>query len=233
MLDAYYRQLNEHAPLRKDLASLRARLALQPPKRDQGRPDRSEEDEDEPEHPWRSQDAWLPAKARAELIAFTQRWRLPLESARDALHAIQLSPSDAQPEIRTYFRSQSGSTPYAFIHADPPEAWVYDPIGPTPAGARRKARAAGNAVYRQMLEQIERAEAEWRAQGRRPLPPRSRSKADLNEGARRLFQRVVLRWEWKQIADDAAQRQRAYDEATVAEGVKRWAQQIGVVLPAE
>jgi len=231
MLGAYYGQLNTHAPFRSALASLRKALALQPPT-GKKRKSRRDDDEDDPEHPWRSQDAWVPKRARAMLVAFTREWHLPLESARDVLHAMTLTPADTEPEIHAYFRTQHGSAPHAFIQADAPKTFVYDPVGPSPAGARRRARTAGDAVYKQMLEQIEQAEKTWKAQGWKPLPPRSRSKADREEGARRLFQRAVLGWTWKAIADDAAKRERAYDEAGVAEGVKWWAQKLGVTRPS-
>lgn len=230
MLGAYYGQLNAHAPFRSALASLRKALALRPPASTKSKRRRDDE-EDEPEHPWRSQDAWVSKRARTRLVAFTREWHLPLESVRDLLHALTLTPVDTEPEIHAYFRTQHGSAPHAFIQADAPETFVYDPVGPSPAGARRKARAAGDAVYKQMLEQIEQAEKTWKAQGWKPVPPRSRSKSDREEGARRLFQRAVLGWRWKAIADDAAKRERAYDEATVAEHVRRWAQDLGIELP--
>lgn len=234
MRDAYYRQLNEHGPFTAALAELRTRLALRFPSGTK----RHEHDEEEPQvdGPWRPEDAWLPKKARAQLVAFVDRWRLPSLGNLDVLKSLRLSPPSGPMQICADHSPKIGASPHAFIQADQPPSFIYDPVVWTPAEAQLQARAAGDAVYRQMSEQIERANREWRAQGKKPLPPRSRSRGDLNEGARRLFQRVVLRWTWKRIADDVAARStarvpRATDPSAIAEGVKRWARQLGVTLP--
>lgn len=232
MRDAYYRQLNEHRSFRTALEEQRKDLALRFPA-DARRSKRRRGDEEEPQidGPWRPEDAWLSKKARAALVSFAESWRLPSLGNLDVLKGLRLATADAPPKIVADHAPKIGAAPWAFIQADQPPSFIYDPVAWTPAEAQHKARAAAEAVYRQMVDQIESAHKDWRAQGRRPLPPRTRSRSDLEEGARRLFQRAVLGWNWKEIADDAAGRKRAYDEATVAESVRRWAQDLGVPLP--
>jgi hypothetical protein len=98
----------------------------------------------------------------------------------------------------------------------------YNPRLPVPLLLRR----AVNEFQARAREEIQRRRAGMTNRGWRAVPARLRDSARVRRLARRLYQRAVLGWPWRRIAEADATELDA-----VRKSVRDWADALGVELP--
>lgn len=237
MAAAYYRVLARHQPFVQAFGGLADRFPPLPDHR-----------------PLPGLYEWVPSETRAAVDAFAAKWRLPRGASELILITLTISgmrraagivgPGDDEPESPQFLAEWLALQtvfPVETRGRRPPEdpelaatievrrhriAFAYHPQQMTGVAARRVLDEQLEVARTEALRQIEEAERAFTGAGFAQLHPRQFLQEELGEGARRLFERAVLRWTWQHIA-----RTHGVEIASVRRTVRSWASALGVSLP--